>query len=94
MSVAACWDWIGTVIIGLIFLPMKRAMQMSGVFFFFAACCALGMVYMQIEVKETKGLKKGAEINRLFGDCGETEGETGIQDDLGKSYPDEYLINP
>eukprot|EP00055_Hartaetosiga_balthica_P016704 m.106628 g.106628 ORF g.106628 m.106628 type:complete len:565 (-) comp9158_c1_seq5:1908-3602(-) len=54
-SFATCVNWTSAFIVTEVFSSMKSAMGESGVFWFYAAVCFLGVVYVLIFVPETKG---------------------------------------
>jgi sugar porter (SP) family MFS transporter len=54
-GVATAVNWFTSFVVGLVFAPLVDAIGQGPTFWIFAAICALGLVFVQRSVPETKG---------------------------------------
>jgi MFS family permease len=54
-SAAAAANWLWNVVVGLSFLPLATAVGQGETFWIFAVVCAVGLVFVNRRVPETKG---------------------------------------
>ena len=55
MSIATLFLWCGTLIVTLTFLSMVRVLTAPGAFLFYAIICVAAVLFVKLEVPETKG---------------------------------------
>ena len=65
VTIATLVNWACTLIISFATPAMIDTLGISGTFFIFAGCCAVGLIFMIAFVPETKG-KTPAQIKNMF----------------------------
>ncbi len=65
VSLALATHWVFNYAIGQLFLPALAAVGVSGVYLFFAAICAITVLFTNSQIVETKG-RSLDEIEKLM----------------------------
>ncbi|XP_042234331.1 facilitated trehalose transporter Tret1-2 homolog [Homarus americanus] len=82
-GVASMVNWTMSFVVSLAFQPLQAAIGPYGIFWFFAACCAISIIFCILVVPETKG-KTLQEITRQLGGPDTTEVTLKKQEEISR----------